>query len=214
MRKAQEMLPQLAPFAGDPDKPLPDGTAPVIHKRRLIDEFLDKMGWGDHNLLLNDDEDRLEEMEQAAEQHEAMQKGEIVYAHPGEPKAHIYTHAKELQQLNATVAEPRFQQMQQARDPEVAEAAAKILEYRKDLAEHLRRDMISTINSGPAAVKETDAMDQAMQGGTQQPQRPRNNAVNVPSVSGNQGMPNQGGIPVPNKQGVEDITGQMAGSQI
>jgi hypothetical protein len=54
-------------------------------------------------------------------------------------------------------------------------------------------------------------MSGGMEGGMPMP---RNNAVNVPTVSGNQGLPNQGGMPVPNKMGVEDVTGQIAGTAI
>ncbi len=196
MRKAQEMLPQLAPFAGDPDTPLKNGGKPIINIRTLLREYVDVMEWGDKDLLIDEDEDRIDEITQAQQQQKDMQDNKFVAGHPGEPTAHRYTHAVELLALNNAVSSQDFIMM----PPQISQL---MLKYRDTLVKHLEEDSLLTSNADIAALQQAQP--------PVQPEVPMNNAVSVPTVSGNMGLPNSGGIPVPSKMGPEDVMGQMAG---
>ena len=138
------------------------------------------------------------------EQQIKMQEGEDVPGKPGEPLAHRYTHSIELRRLNDTMASEEFMAMGNAMDKDIMAFVVAMDKYRKDLAEHLRIDNLLANDSPEVAVAEHDAMQQA----EQEMAMPRNNAVNVPTVSGNMGLPNQGGtMPVPNAMGGEQVAG-------
>ena len=169
------------------------------------------MNLDDRDLLIDENEDKLEEITQATEQHEAMQAGEIVDPHPGEPASHRYAHAVELMMLNETVMSQDFMLMQQVQMPELQQFVSMILAYKNALAEHLRKDSILSGSAGEAALAETDAISQAM---SPQPEMPRNNAPNVPLAGGGMGLPNEGGIPVPSKEGPEDVQGQIGAGMV
>lgn len=209
MRKAQEILPQLAPFAGEPGTEIKPGVPAPIHIRKLIGWYLDQMKIRDKDFLIDEDEDRMDEIEQAMDQQEAMMDGEIVEGIPGEPLAHRYTHSVELMRLNTTTQDPQFIEMMQLPDPEVQEFVSAVIDYKKNLADHLRIDNLLDQQASEAAVAESDAFDQIIEGGGQEPgpEMPRNNAPNVPLVSGAMGLPNEGGVPVPNQMAPTDESG-------
>jgi hypothetical protein len=216
MRKAQEILPQLAPFAGEPGQMLPSGQKAVIHMRKLVGWYLEQMKIRDQDFLIDEDEDRMDEIEQAIEQQQAMMDGEEVEGIPGEPTVHKYTHAVELMRLNSTTQADEFIQMMQNPDPQVQQFVNAIMDYKQKLTEHARVDNIVAEQASEAAVAESQAFDQMAsgqgQGQGQGPGMPSNNGVEVPLVSGAMGLPNQGGVPVPNKMGPEDVTGQGMGT--
>jgi len=209
-RQAKEVLPQLAPFSGERGGTMQNGAPAIIDIRKLMRWYLDQMDMEGNDLLIDEDEDRLEEIEQAAKQHEAMQKGEEIVGIPGEPKAHRYTHAVELMRVNDTTQSDEFIAMMQSPDPSVQAFVTAFIDYKNKLTEHLRVDSLIAEQAAEFAMTQSDAFNQVAsgQGGQQGAQMPRNNAVNVPTVSGNMGMPNQGGIPVPNRMDQTDITGQ------
>lgn len=209
MRKAQEILPQLAPFAGEPGTEIKPGVPAPIHIRKLIGWYLDQMKIRDKDFLIDEDEDRMDEIEQAMDQQKAMMDGEIVEGIPGEPLAHRYTHSVELMRLNTTTQDPQFIEMMQLPDPEVQEFVSAVIDYKKNLADHLRIDNLLDQQASEAAVAESDAFDQIIEGGGQEPgpEMPRNNAPNVPLVSGAMGLPNEGGVPVPNQMAPTDESG-------
>lgn len=209
MRKAQEILPQLAPFAGEPGTEIKPGVPAPIHIRKLIGWYLDQMKIRDKDFLIDEDEDRMDEIEQAMDQQKAMMDGEVVEGIPGEPLAHRYTHSVELMRLNTTTQDPQFIEMMQLPDPEVQEFVSAVIDYKKNLADHLRIDNLLDQQASEAAVAESDAFDQIIEGGGQEPgpEMPRNNAPNVPLVSGAMGLPNEGGVPVPNQMAPTDESG-------
>lgn len=210
MRKMQELLPQLAPFAGDPSMAPPGAPKPVVDIRKLVQLYIDEMEVGDKNLVINDTEDALAEINRAYDQQEKMQGGEDIPGVPGEPTPHRYAHGIELMQLNDKINEPEFQAMLSHPLPQLQMIASSIMEYRKRLVDHLEEDNMTAVMVPEASVAEANAQDQAMAQASSP--MPMNNMSAVPTVSGNQGLPNQGGIPVPNKAGVEDVTGQAANS--
>lgn len=215
MRKAQEVLPQLVQLAGDRGMPMANGAPAVIDIRKLVRWFLEEMEMSDQDLILDEDEDRIEEIKEAQEQQLKMQDGEQVAGIPGEPLAHRYTHAVELRRLNDAIGSEDYQLIVQSPDPQMQAFVIAMDEYRKQLTEHLRLDNLLQQDAPEASVADSDAVSQAVSGGMEGGMpMPRNNAVNIPTVSGNQGLPNQGGMPVPNKMGVEDVTGQIAGTAI
>lgn len=204
MRKAEEVLPQLVQLAGDKSTPSPNGIKPVIDIRKLTKWYLRQLEMDNEDLLIDEDEDKIEEIQQALEQQKLMQEGEDVPGIPGEPLPHRYAHSTELRRLNDTMASEEFMMMTSAMDPAIQAFVQALNKYRSDLAEHLRVDNLLASDSPQVAVAEHDAMQQAQQ----QVSMPRNNAVNVPTVSGNQGLPNAGGtMPVPNAMREEDISG-------
>jgi hypothetical protein len=212
MRKAQEILPQLAPFAGEPGQVLASGQKAVIRLRKLIGWYLDQMKVRDQDFLIDEDEDRMQEIEQAIDQQQAMMDGEEIEGIPGEPTVHKYTHAVELMRLNSTTQADEFIQMMQNPDPQVQQFVSALMDYKQKLTEHARVDNIVAEQASEAAVAESQAFDQMTSGQGQGPGMPSNNGVEVPLVSGAMGLPNQGGVPVPNKMGPEDITGQGMGT--
>lgn len=229
MRKAQEILPQLAPFAGDPGTEIKPGQKAVINIRKLLRWFLDQVKVRDGDFLIDEDEDRMDEIDQAIKQQELMMDGKEVEGIPGEPRAHQYTHAMELYRLNTTTQNEDFVEMMQNPDPQVQAFVAAIVDYKKKLVEHMKVDSVIEEQAAEGALAQTEAFEQAMtqaqmqgqqsmmpgmgRGMPQgmpgaQPEMPRNNALNVPLVSGAMGLPNQGGIPVPNQMGQSEAAGQ------
>lgn len=204
MRKAEEVLPQLVQLAGDRSMPGPDGKMAVIDIRKLVKWYLREMEMSGEDLLIDEDEDKIEEIQQAMKQQEKMQEGEDVPGRPGEPLPHRYTHSVELRRLNDTMASQEFEAMGMTQEPQLIAFVEAMEKYRVQLAEHLRVDNLLAKDSPQAAVAEHDAMQGAMQGMSM----PRNNAVNVPTVSGNQGLPNPGGtMPVPTMMSEADRMG-------
>lgn len=208
MRKAEEVLPQLVQLAGDRNMIGKDGFVPVIDMRKLVKWYLREMDMDGEDLLIDDDEDRIEEIKQAIKQHEDLQDNKDVPGRPGEPTAHRYAHSIELRRLNDTMASEEFLAMAENPDPQLVLFAQAMETYRNALTEHLRVDNLLVQDSAPMAVQESDAMTQAQQQ-MQQPTMamPMNNMVSIPTVSGNQGLPNQGGMPVPNQMSQADISG-------
>lgn len=210
MRKAQEILPQLAPFAGEPGAEIRPGVPATIHIRKLLGWYLDQMKVRDKDLLIDEDEDRIDEIRQAQEQQKAMMDGEDVEGIPGEPQAHRYTHAVELLRLNNTVDNPEFIEMMGMPDEGTQKFVAAVLDYKKKLTEHSKTDNLLAQGASEAAIGASEAFDQAMSGQPAQPAQPgmpRNNAPTVPLVSGAMGLPNEGGIPVPNQIAPSDESG-------
>lgn len=208
MRKAQEILPQLTPFAGDPGTPMANGSPAVIDIRKLTKWYLTEMDMSDEDLMLDEDEDRMDEIKQAVEQNKRMQEGEHVPGIPGEPKSHKYAHAVELLTINDNISSNEFMAMMNSGDPELMAIVQAMDSYRKALADHLRVDSLLDAQAADASMQESDAIDQAMN-----PTMPMNNQAQVPAVAGMDGMPNNSNVPVPNKMGVEDVTGQTMGTQ-
>ena len=206
MRKAQEILPQLAPFAGEPGTEIKPGVPAPIHIRKLIGWYLDQMKIRDKDFLIDEDEDRMDEIEQALKQQKAMMDGEIIEGIPGEPLAHRYTHSVELMRLNTTTQDPQFIEMMQLPDEQVQAFVSAVIEYKKTLTDHLRIDNLLDQEASHAAVAESEAFDKVIQGGGEA-EMPRNNAPNVPLVSGAMGLPNEGGVPVPNQMAPSDESG-------
>lgn len=210
MRKAQEILPQLAPFAGEPGTEIKPGIPAPIHIRKLIGWYLDQMKIRDKDFLIDEDEDRMDEIQQALEQQKLIMEGEFVEGIPGEPLAHQYTHSVELMRLNSTTTNPEFVEMLQSPDPGVQKFVAAVIDYKKSLTDHARTDALLEQEAPGTAIAESEAFDKILQGEQSggQPEMPRNNALNVPLVSGAMGLPNEGGIPVPNQMGDAEIAGQ------
>ena len=227
MRKAQEVLPQLAPFAGEPGSEMKPGVPAPINIRKLLGWFLDQMQIKDKNFLMDEDEDRIDEIKQAQKQNLEMQDGKEVEGVPGEPKAHRYTHAIELMRINTTTSNPDFMQMMEIQEEGVQGFIAAIMDYKEKLTRHLEMDNLIEQQASESATQESRAIDQAMQQQQMQqmgmmpgmegmmpgmmpdmgPQMPMNNAPSVPTVSGNMGLPNQGGIPVPHQMAPTDESG-------
>lgn len=230
MRKAEEVLPQLVQLAGERGIPKKDGTSAVIDIRKLTRWYLKEMGMDDKDLLIDDNEDRVEEVKQALDQQEKMQKEEIVPGRPGEPVAHRYTHAMELKRVNDAVSQPEFKMMTETQDPQMMQLVDSVEQYRKRLADHLRLDNLFEDQAGEAAVADADAVTQAMQQMMSQMQpmmgmpMPQAGGMGgqmggqpgIPQVAGAAGLPNpMGGVmPMPNNMGQEDMTGQMAGGMM
>ena len=226
MRKAQEVLPQLIQLAGNPGVPSQDGQEPVIDIRKLVKWYLDELDMRDNEFLIDEGEDKVEEIRQAQTQQEEMQEGKEIPGRPGEPVAHRYAHSIELRMLNDTIASDEYMMMIESQDPQMQQFTMALDGYRKDLTEHLRIDGLLAAQASEAAIADADAVTQSIeqlkqslmgggmpqQGGQQGMTQPGNNMVNIPTVTGNQGLPNQGGMPVPNKMGQEDVMGQMGGS--
>lgn len=224
MRKAQEILPQLAPFAGEPGTQTESGMPAPIHIRKLLGWFLDQMNIKDKNFLIDEDEDRMDEIEQAQKQNLKMMDGKEVEGVPGEPKAHRYTHAIELMRLNTTVQNKDFLNMVAIQEEGVQAFVTALLDYKEKLTKHLEIDNLIEEQASQAAQEESRAVDQVLQGQQQPPggmpsmpgmpgigpEMPRNNATNVPLVSGAMGLPNRGGIPVPNQMAPTDESGMGA----
>lgn len=208
MRKAQEILPQLTPLAGDVNTPMGNGSPAVIDIRKLVKWYLNEMEMGDEDLLLDEDEDRMEEIQQALEQNQKMQAGEMVPGTPGEPKAHKYAHSVELLMLNDTMAGEEIRMMIESGDPEMMKFISAMENYRKALADHLRIDSILDSQASEAAVSEADAVTASM---APQPQIPLNNGVAVPTITGGPAAPTPNGMPMPNMMGQEDIMGGQMG---
>ena len=233
MRKAQEILPQLAPFAGEPGTEVKPGQPAVINIRKLVGWYLEQMKVQDVDFLIDEDEDRMDEIKQAIEQQELMMDGKDAEGIPGEPKAHKYAHAMELLRINNTVSNDQFIDMMQNPNPQVQAFVMAIIDYKKRLAEHLKTDSLIEQQAAETAVAKAEAFDQLMaqvQQGQMPgqppmgqspmgqppmgqppmgPQMPGNNGPNVPLVSGGMGLPNPGGtIPVPNEMGQAEIAGQ------
>ena len=210
-RKMQEILPQLAPFAGEPGGILPNGQPVVVNLRKLVKMYTEAMDLYDTELLVDANEDWLEEIKQALEQQTKMEKDEYVAGVPGEPEAHRYQHATQLLQLNDAVSSEEFAMAQeQARlgNLEAQLVVDKTMKFRKALIDHLRIDSLLDNQSTETVLGQSDAMDNP------KPQVPMNNMMSVPTVSGNQGLPNQGGIPVPNNASPADMEGQVAAGMI
>lgn len=210
-RKAQEILPQLAPFAGEPGAMLPNGQPVVINIRKLVKMYAEAMDLDEAELLVDANADWLEEIRQALKQQEKMQKGEVVPGIVGEPEAHRYQHATELLQLNDAVSSDEFalaQQRASEGDLQAQLVVSQTLGYRAILADHLRIDSLLVNDAAQVALEQTDKMDNP------QPEVPMNNMPSVPTVSGNQGLPNQGGIPVPNNMSPADMEGQVAAGMV
>jgi len=217
MRKAEEVLPQLVQLAGDRATPKPDGTLPVIDIRKLTKWYLKEMEMDDEDLLIDDDEDKIEEIQQAMEQQKKMQDGDDVPGRAGEPLAHRYTHSVELRRLNDTMSSEEFKIMMEGVDPQMGAFAEAMESYRLQLADHLRLDGLLAEQAGEAAVADADAITQSMQQPMGAPMgMPMNNQPQIPQMPGAAGLPNpMGGVmPMPNNMGQEDMTGQMAGGMM
>jgi hypothetical protein len=218
MRKAQEVLPQLITLAGDRSTPSKNGTYPVVDIRKLVRWYLKEMNMADEDLLIDEDEDKIEEIKQAMEQQEKMQNGDDVSGRAGEPLPHRYTHSIELRRLNDTMSSPEFMQMLQSGDPKMVQFVEAVDSYRKQLTEHLRLDNLLAVQAGEAAIADADAVTQSLQ-----PQPPASMIPpgmsmggGMPMPAGAEGLPNpMGGVaPMPNNMGQEDMTGQMAGGMM
>lgn len=211
MRKAQEILPQLTPLAGDPSSPMANSAPAIVDIRKLVKWYLEEMGMSGQDLLLDEDEDRMDEIQQAIDQNKKMQEGESVMGVPGEPKAHKYAHAVELMMLNDTMSQEEFIAMMESGDPNMMQFVDAMNIYRKALADHLRVDSLLDSQAPDQAVQESDALDQAL---NPQPQMPMNNQMQIPPVAGQDGIPNPmgGTMPMPNNMDTADVMGQMGGS--
>lgn len=210
-RKMQEALPQLAPFAGEPGSMLPNGQPAVVNIRKLIKMYNDAMGLHETELIIDANEDWLDEINQALDQQKKMEKGEYVPGIPGEPEAHRYQHAVMLLQLNDAISSEDFalaQQQAELGNLQAQLVVTQTMKLRSTLADHLRVDSLLDNNAADIVLQQTDQMDNP------QPQVPNNNMPNVPTVSGNQGLPNQGGIPVPNNASPADMEGQVAAGTV
>jgi len=227
MRKAQEILPQLAPFAGEPGTEIKPGMNAPIDIRKLLGWYLDKMDIKDKNFLIDEDEDRIDEIKQAQKQQMEMMDGEEVEGIPGEPKAHRYTHAIELMRLNKTTQADGFIQMTEIQEEGVQAFVSAMLDYKEKLTSHLETDNLIEQEASEAATQESRAFDQALQQQQQGmmpgmmpgmegmmpgqemmgPQMPMNNQVGVPQMPGGPALPNQGQIPVPNNFAQSDESG-------
>lgn len=208
MRKAEEVLPQLVQLAGERSVPREDGSFPVIDIRKLVRWYLKEMEMGSEDLLIDEDEDKIEEINQAMEQQQKMQDGEDVPGRPGEPNAHRYAHSIELRRLNDTMGSEEFMMMGQTGDPQMMAFVEAMDKYRRDLVEHLRLDGLLSVQAGEAAVADADAISQSLDAPMEMP--------NIPPVAGAEGLANPmgGAMPVPNNMGQDDIAGQMAGSTV
>jgi hypothetical protein len=221
MRKAQEILPQLVQLAGGRNTVMQNGEPAVVDIRKLVRWYLEQMDMDDEDLIIDEDEDRIDEIKQAIKQQEDMQAGKNVEGRPGEPIAHRYAHAIELLRVNDTMAAEEFGMMMQSNEPKIVAFAQAMDTYRRALTEHVRIDNLLVQQASDAAVSISDTTTQGIeQIMNPQPQvmpqmtAPMNNMVTVPTVTGNQGLPNAGGMPVPNNMSSADITGQMAGAQV
>lgn len=228
MRKAEEILPQLVQLAGERGVMRKDGITPVIDIRKLTKWYLKEMGMSDQDLLIDDDEDKIEEVRQAMKQQEEMQKGTIVPGRPGEPVAHRYTHAMELKRVNDAVSQPEFAMMKETQDPQILMLVDSVEKYRKVLTEHLRIDNLYADQAADATISESDAITQVNQqmvaqeqpniGMPVQPQTqmPVTGQPGIPTVNGEGGLPNPtgSGMPVPNNLSQADMTGQISSGMV
>lgn len=212
MRKAEEVFPQLFPLAGERGIPRPDGSMPVIDMRKLAKWYLGEMKMDDQDLIIDDNEDRIEEIRQAMEQQKKMQEGTIVPGRPGEPAAHRYVHAMELIRINDAVSQPEYQMMKEEQDPAIVNLVNSMEKYRKILTDHSRLDNLFENQALEAAVSSSDAITEASQ--VQTP--PIGGLGGVPQMPGSIGMPNPlgGGMPVPNNISQADMTGQIASGMV
>ena len=214
MRKAQEILPQLAPFAGEPGAEGQDGQKPVIDIRKLVSWFLDQMGIFETGFMIEDDEDKIKQIEKAQKQHEKMMDGEDVESKPGEPIAHRYAHAIELSRINSTVENESFLALLQNPTPEVQEFVAALMDYKRKLTDHAEGDEIPKRAANMDAVEHSRAIEKALSGEPpqQQPQpgMPMNNQPGIPEMPGQMGVGPM--VPTPGRMGQEDISGQQMGT--
>ena len=208
MRKAEEVLPQLSQLAGERGILRPDGSTAVIDIRKLAKWYLKEMEMNDQDLMIDDNEDRVEEITQAMSQQKIMQDGTVVPGRPGEPTAHRYVHAMELRRINDAVSQPEYEMMIETQDPAIMQLVDSMEKYRKILTDHLRLDNLFEDKASEAAVADSDAITEASQ-----PQIPPiGGQPGMPEMPGSAGIPNPmgGGMPMPNNMGAEDMTGQMA----
>lgn len=209
MQKSEQVLKDLAPFAGDPSNVPPGQPKPPVDLIEALRWYIETHDAPDR-LMTVDDIDEEEEIDRALEQNKEIQGGTPVSGIPGESIIHKMTHEAQLEQVNNAVTEMEKvlqspnANMMMGSYRELAGKYEQLKLYQQLLARHLMVDDMPRGTRVQAAVQAGMPPQQPGPGGSGPTQGPAGGMAQQPGspLGGTQGPSQQAvyGEPKPQPQ--------------